>query len=493
MAATAILPSLSSTGVLLRCSSSCITRETRVAALDELEPNSCFGLVLSFRVRESSSGAIGSLARSSLAASSSFSPSSSCKSPSSSSSSRFGARRSSRPASRGRKSFLRGGNPSLFMIQRLACACNGDKQRQKTICSAVDKGLENAVCQMNGGSHNGNEQPHGISTKRVLERWDVVGLGQAMVGYGQQSEPCAECCNDWQCGQRPFGGFLQELDSIFAACLFRAKLQRANVCFLSQPVANGTTGTVIVLTSPDAQRTMLSYQGMSSTVSFDPVLAGAIAKSRVLIVEGYLWEISQTIEAIAQACDAARRQGVLVALTASDVSCVTRHRPQFWSVMRHSSDILFANADEARALCASGEDITLEQVTKYLNHFCPLVSVTDGARGSYIGLRGEVVFIPPAPCVPVDTCGAGDAYAAGVLYGLLRGVPELKGIGYLAARVAAIVVGQLGTRITEEVAVEFAESVNRLYGLPDSRIMELMGMKEKVPAGKTSNVVEIGY
>lgn len=69
---------------------------------------------------------------------------------------------------------------------------------------------------------------------------------------------------------------------------------------------------------------------MSSTVSFDPVLAGAIAKSRVLIVEGYLWEISQTIEAIAQACDAARRQGVLVALTASDVSCVTRHRPQFW-------------------------------------------------------------------------------------------------------------------------------------------------------------------
>lgn len=53
---------------------------------------------------------------------------------------------------------------------------------------------------------------------------------------------------------------MQELDSIFAACLFRAKLQRANVCFLSQPVANGTTGTVIVLTSPDAQRTMLSYQ-----------------------------------------------------------------------------------------------------------------------------------------------------------------------------------------------------------------------------------------
>jgi sugar/nucleoside kinase (ribokinase family) len=69
---------------------------------------------------------------------------------------------------------------------------------------------------------------------------------------------------------------------------------------------------------------------MSSIVNFDSVLAGAIAKSRVLVVEGYLWEISQTIEAIAQACEAARQQGVLVALTASDVSCVTRHRQQFW-------------------------------------------------------------------------------------------------------------------------------------------------------------------
>lgn len=69
---------------------------------------------------------------------------------------------------------------------------------------------------------------------------------------------------------------------------------------------------------------------MSSIVNFDASLAGAISRSRVLVVEGYLWEIPQTIEAIAQACEAARQQGVLVALTASDVSCVTRYRQQFW-------------------------------------------------------------------------------------------------------------------------------------------------------------------
>jgi sugar/nucleoside kinase (ribokinase family) len=71
-------------------------------------------------------------------------------------------------------------------------------------------------------------------------------------------------------------------------------------------------------------------QGTSSVVHFDTNLASAIGRSRVLVVEGYLWEIPQTIEAIAKACEAAHQQGVLVALTASDVSCVKRHHQQFW-------------------------------------------------------------------------------------------------------------------------------------------------------------------
>lgn len=156
--------------------------------------------------------------------------------------------------------------------------------------------------------------------------------------------------------------------------------------------------------------------------------------------------------------------------------------------MCECTDVLFTNADEARALCAFGEDSTPEQATKHLSQFCPLVSVTDGARGSYIGLKGEIVFVPPAPCVPVDTCGAGDAYAAGMLYGLLRGVPDLKGMGDLAARVAAVVVGQQGTRLKEEHAVGLAESVNNISELLDTRIMELMGMKGEVESEKISSV-----
>jgi sugar/nucleoside kinase (ribokinase family) len=421
------------------------------------------------------------------------------------------------------------------MIQELACGCNRDRKLLQLVCNAADKGSEISGSQVHGEAQRTEEQPYGIPDKEVPERWDVVGLGQAMVDFsGTVGDDFLEELGLVKgtrkvVGHEERGKVLRALDgrhyklsaggslsntlvalarlgfgssqnsaqnvamtgSVGSDALgdfYRTKLLRANVHFLSQPVVEGTTGTVIVLTTPDAQRTMLSYQGMSSIVNFDSALANAISKSRVLVVEGYLWEINQTIEAIAQACEAARQQGVLVALTASDVSCVTRHRQQFWDVMCQSTDILFANADEARALCAFGDDSTPEQATKHLNQFCPLVSVTDGPRGSYIGLRGEVVFIPPAPCVPVDTCGAGDAYAAGVLYGLLRGVPDVKGMGDLAARVAAVVVGQQGTRLKEEAALELAESVNSLSDLLDSRIMELMGMKDEVVSERISSV-----
>ena len=87
-----------------------------------------------------------------------------------------------------------------------------------------------------------------------------------------------------------------------------------------------------------------------------------------------------------------------------------------------------------------------------------MVSVTDRPRGSYIGIKGEDIYVPPSHCMPVDTCGTGDAYASGILYGILRGASDLKGIGMLASKVAAVVVGQQGTRLRVQDAVDLAES-----------------------------------
>jgi sugar/nucleoside kinase (ribokinase family) len=75
---------------------------------------------------------------------------------------------------------------------------------------------------------------------------------------------------------------------------------------------------------------LVILQGMSSTLNFDETLEKQISMSKILVVEGYLWELPETVEAIAKACQKAREQGVLVALTASDVSCVKRHRKKMW-------------------------------------------------------------------------------------------------------------------------------------------------------------------
>ncbi|XP_043716607.1 uncharacterized sugar kinase slr0537 [Telopea speciosissima] len=379
-------------------------------------------------------------------------------------------------------------------------------------------GSDDAIAQELGSRSDGEEEEGqdsdegeeleeglGIRASAGPERWDVLGLGQAMVDFsgvvddeflerlglekgtrklvnheergrilramdgcsykaaagGSLSNtlvalarlggrfiggPALNVAMAGSVGGDPLGGF------------YRAKLCRANVNFLSKPVKDGTTGTVIVLTTPDAQRTMLAYQGTSSTVSYHPYLASVISKTNILIVEGYLFELPHTIKTIAKACEDAHRNGALVAVTASDVSCIERHYDDFWDIIGNYADIVFANTDEARAFCHFSSKESPVSATRYLSHFVPLVSVTDGHRGSYIGVKGEAIFIPPSPCVPVDTCGAGDAYASGILYGILRGVSDLKGMGTLAARVAAVVVGQQGTRLRVQDAVELAES-----------------------------------
>ncbi|KAK6926187.1 Carbohydrate kinase PfkB [Dillenia turbinata] len=357
------------------------------------------------------------------------------------------------------------------------------------------------------GAIEKEEEEMGFSSSSVVipDRWDVLGLGQAMVDFSgvvddeflkrlglekgtrkvvnheergivlRAMDGCSykaagggSLSNSLvalaRLGGQPMGGpvlnvaMAGSVGSDPLGGFYRSKLRRANVNFLSAPIKDGTTGTVIVLTTPDAQRTMLAYQGTSSSVDYDECLASMISKTNILVVEGYLFELPDTIKTIAQACEEAHKCGTLVAVTASDVTCIERHYDDFWEIMANYADILFANSNEAKAFCHFSSKESTVLATRYLSHFVPLVSVTDGPHGSYIGLKGEAVYIPPSPSVPVDSCGAGDAYASGILYGILRGMSDLKGMGSLAARVAAVVVSQQGTRLGVQNAAELVQS-----------------------------------
>ncbi|KAH6776801.1 pfkB-like carbohydrate kinase family protein [Perilla frutescens var. frutescens] len=305
-------------------------------------------------------------------------------------------------------------------------------------------------------------------TRKVVNHEERGRVLQAMDGCSYKAAAAGSLSNTLvalaRLGAQPIGG--PALNVAMAGSVgsdplgefYRSKLRRADVNFLSAPVKDGTTGTVIVLTTPDAHRTMLAYQGMSSRINYDSCLANLMSKTNILVVEGYLFEFPDTIKTITMACEEARKCGALVAITASDVSCIERHYDDFWDIMGNYADIIFANSDEARTFCHFSSKESPVSATRYLSHFVPFVSVTDGPKGSYVGVKGEAVYIPPTPCVPVDTCGAGDAYASGILYGLLRGVSDLRGIGTLASKVASVVVAQQGTRLRVQDAVKLAES-----------------------------------
>lgn len=162
--------------------------------------------------------------------------------------------------------------------------------------------------------------------------------------------------------------------------------------------------------------------------------------------------------------------------------------------MAQDADLLFCNTDEARALADEGADATPHSVAQKLSRYCPMIVVTDGPAGSYLGLRGEVCYVPPWPCEPVDTCGAGDAYAAGILYGLLRGGMDLESMGNFAARVASVVVAQQGARLGSvdaqwlvgcpptvapgQLGVEGVSKVGSVTGL-NLRVPPTEGVKQK--------------
>ncbi|KAJ1693505.1 hypothetical protein LUZ63_010203 [Rhynchospora breviuscula] len=381
--------------------------------------------------------------------------------------------------------------------------------------TSSNRGSVKVFAILQGGDESENEEEEGevrdyqggeeMVPSVSPEKWDVLGLGQAMVDFSGMVEDeflkklgiekgtrkvvnheergrvlrAMDGCTYKaaaggslsntlvalaRLGSRSFGGphlniaMAGSVGSDPLGSFYRTKLRRANVHFLSKPVKDGTTGTVIVLTTPDAQRTMLAYQGTSSTVSYDPYLASIVSKTNILIVEGYLFELPHTIETIKRACEDAHASGALVAVTASDVSCINRCYDNFWDIIGNHTDILFANSNEARAICNIAPSEAPISVARHLSQTIPLVSVTDGVNGSYLGVKGEAIYIPPSPCRPVDTCGAGDAYASGILYGVLRGASDLKGMGALASRVAAVVVGQQGTRLRVHDAERLAES-----------------------------------
>jgi sugar/nucleoside kinase (ribokinase family) len=226
--------------------------------------------------------------------------------------------------------------------------------------------------------------------------------------------------------------------------LFGADIEAAGVEFRTAPASRGPgTGRCLVLVTPDAQRTMLTYLGASATLTPADIDRGLIEGSAITYLEGYLWDPPPAKEAFLEAARIAHAAGREVALSLSDRFCVERHRADLLNFIRDHVDLLFANEDEV--ICLS-EASDFDAAARELRGLCRLAALTRGAAGSVVLAGGEPVAIEAEPVDNIiDTTGAGDLYAAGFLYGVTHGMAPAD-CGRIGAVAAAEVISHYGAR-----------------------------------------------
>ena len=246
-------------------------------------------------------------------------------------------------------------------------------------------------------------------------------------------------------GLASFGGascFLGKVATDFMGHVFAKDIAKAGVDFKGALVEDELpTATSVILVTPDHSRTMNTHLGISTHFSIQDLDVKQLNATKMLMCEGYLWDRPAAKEAIRHAISVARDSSAEIALTLSDSFCVERHRSDFKELLADSVNVLFANNEELEALY----ETDLDSAVKKLAEDVEFSFVTMGAKGSMVVTADEVVEVAAEPADVVDTTGAGDQYAAGVLYGLTHGY-ELSEAARLGSLSASEVISHLGPR-----------------------------------------------
>lgn len=229
---------------------------------------------------------------------------------------------------------------------------------------------------------------------------------------------------------------------------FAEDVRRLGVTMEVAPASDRPTGTCVVLITPDAQRTMLTNLAACTALAPPDVDEELIRRAKYVYVEGYLFGGEPTRSAALAAIDLAKRNNVKVALTVSDPFLIQYHRDEFLRLIEGPVDLLFCNLEESRALTGLHDPI---ECAREIHRHAENVALTMGGDGSLLMHAGEVIPIEGVAVDAVDSTGAGDMYAAGILYGITQGW-TWKQSGRLASAAAARVVAQLGARLQQPMA-----------------------------------------
>jgi len=207
---------------------------------------------------------------------------------------------------------------------------------------------------------------------------------------------------------------------------------------------DGQTGSCMVLVTPDAERSMCTFLGVSAELNDQALHPHDIAKSRIYYMEGYLAASPTGLSAALQGRKIAKDAGVALALTLSDVSMIQFCKAGLDAMLGEGVDYLFCNQEEAQVWCGS-EDLNV--VKNKLQNLAKIVCLTRGPDGSEIITAEQTWHVPADKVKAIDTNGAGDMFAGAFLYAISRGYSPDKAAN-LGNHAAAAVVSQHGNRLT---------------------------------------------
>ena len=239
--------------------------------------------------------------------------------------------------------------------------------------------------------------------------------------------------------------FIGKISSDRFGKIYKESLEKINVNFsYNEKNENLATGASIIFITPDSERTMCTYLGISSKLSAEDINDNYIKDSKLIFLEGYLWDKGTTEEMFKKIINLAKKNNIKIAMSLSDTFCVNRHREDFIKLLEDDLDILFGNENEINALTKKN---SLFESIKELQKLNKLIIITRGDKGSLAILKNEIVNCDSIKVDKIlDLTGAGDLFASGFLKEYLD-KSDIRKCLQTGSELAAKIIQKIGARL----------------------------------------------
>ena len=239
--------------------------------------------------------------------------------------------------------------------------------------------------------------------------------------------------------------FIGKVNSDEFGNIYKKSLQKINVNFLySEKKENLPTGASIIFITPDSERTMCTYLGISSQLSKEDINEDYIKDYEIIFLEGYLWDKGTSEEMFKYVINLSKKNNIKVAMSLSDIFCVTRHREDFFKLLKNDLNILIGNENEINELMQKNNLLDSMNELKNINK---LIIITRSENGSVAVLDNEFINCESIKVEKVlDLTGAGDLFAAGFLKEYLD-KSNIKRCLQTGSKLAGKIIQKVGARL----------------------------------------------